>query len=157
SGEKDYRRSLDQMKLLNRSGAEAAVKYGVKGMTDITGFGLAGHAMKMAEASKVSFRITSRTVPLLPGAYDIFEKGSIPGATFRNQEFTGRDAHFTRDVPYTLKMLMHDAQTSGGLLMSVSPDLASSLMDELNASGSGTRAALIGEVLEKSPRKIYFE
>ncbi len=157
SGEKDYRRSLDQMKLLNRTGAETAAKYGVKGMTDITGFGLSGHALKMAEASKVSFRIASRSVPLLPGAYDIFEKGSIPGATFRNQEFTGRGVNFIRNVPYTLKMLMHDAQTSGGLLMSVSPDLANRLVEELGGPGSKSGAVIIGEVLEESPRRIYFE
>ncbi len=64
-------------------------------MTDITGFGLAGHALKMAEASKVSFRIQTGMIPLLPGAFAIFEKGSIPGATFRNQEFTGKSVHFT--------------------------------------------------------------
>ncbi|MFO7670377.1 MAG: selenide, water dikinase SelD, partial [Bacteroidales bacterium] len=78
SGEKEYRAALEQMKSLNREGALAAGKYGVKGMTDITGFGLAGHALKMAQASRVSFRIRARQIPLLPGAYRIFEKGSIP-------------------------------------------------------------------------------
>ncbi|MCK4748633.1 MAG: selenide, water dikinase SelD, partial [Bacteroidales bacterium] len=89
TSDKDYRKALVQMKKLNRSGAEIAVKFGIKGMTDITGFGLAGHALKMAEASKVSFRIHSDRIPLLAGAYQVFEKGSIPGATFRNLEFTG--------------------------------------------------------------------
>lgn len=153
----DYRTALDQMKSLNKEGAEAAQKYGVKGMTDVTGFGLAGHAMKMAEASKVSFRIQSDAVPLLPGAMDIFEKGSIPGASFRNQEFTGSGVSFTRKVSYTLKMLMHDAQTSGGLLMSVSPDLSEALVDELNKSATVSYATVIGEVLEESPRRLYFE
>jgi len=124
-------------------------------MTDITGFGLAGHAMKMAEASKVSFRISASRVPILPGAYDIFEKGSIPGAAFRNQEFTGSHVHFTRTVDYSRKMLMHDAQTSGGLLMCVPADLASDLLEELNREE--TQAARIGEVLEESPRRLYFE
>ncbi len=130
--EEDYRAALEQMKSLNKEGARAAIKYGVKGMTDITGFGLAGHALKMAEASRVSFRIRAGLIPLLQGAYAIFEKGSIPGAAFRNQEFTGSRIHFTRSVDYTLRMLAHDAQTSGGLLMSVSPDLAAALVEELN-------------------------
>ncbi len=155
--EVDYRRALDQMKALNKEGALAAKKYGVKGMTDVTGFGLAGHALKMAEASGVSFRIRTQSVPLLPGAYSIFEKGSIPGAAFRNQEFTGKSVHFTRAVDYTLKMLMHDAQTSGGLLMSVSPDLAGPLVEELNANPGNTIATEIGEVLVESPRRLYFE
>ncbi|MCP4311715.1 MAG: selenide, water dikinase SelD [Bacteroidetes bacterium] len=155
--EKEYRAALEQMKSLNKEGAAAAVKFGVKGMTDVTGFGLAGHALKMAEASRVSFRIHAGSIPLLPGAFNIFEKGSIPGATFRNQEFTGDRVHFTRNVVYTLRMLAHDAQTSGGLLMAVSPDLAGPLVEEHNNSGKGKQATIIGEVLEESPRRLYFE
>jgi len=145
------------MKHLNRYGAEVAVKYGVSGMTDITGFGLAGHAMKMAEASGVSFRIRSSQVPLLPGAYEVFEKGSIPGATFRNLEFTGQNAHCTRGVDYNMKMLFHDAQTSGGLLMSVNPDHAGALMEVLKRIDPEHPAVEIGEVLKQSPRRLYFE
>ncbi|MCK5136130.1 MAG: selenide, water dikinase SelD [Bacteroidales bacterium] len=153
----DYRRALDQMKMLNRTGAETAVKFGISAMTDITGFGLAGHALKMAEASHVSFRIRTESIPLLPGAYQVFEKGSIPGATFKNQEFTGDRAHFTRGVDYNLKMLVHDAQTSGGLFMSVHPDLADQLVRELKADDPQNRATIIGEVLSESPRRLYFE
>ncbi len=156
SGEKEYRAALAQMKSLNREGALAAGKYGVRGMTDITGFGLAGHALKMAQASRVSFRIRARRIPLLEGAYRIFEKGSIPGAAFRNQEFTGSAVHFTRSVDYTLRMLAHDAQTSGGLLMSVSPDLAGALVAELNQRSAVPMATEIGEVLEESPRRTLF-
>jgi selenide,water dikinase len=153
----EYRGALEQMKLLNAEGGAAAVKFGVRGMTDITGFGLAGHALKMAQASRVSFRIHTRSIPLLPGAFRIFEMGSIPGATFRNQEFTGSGAHFTRGVEYSLRMLVHDAQTSGGLLMSVAPDLADELVGELNGPGPESGAAIIGEVLKESPRRLYFE
>ncbi len=153
----DYRRALNQMKHLNNHGARLAVKYGVKSMTDITGFGLAGHAMKMAEASKVSFRIRSPQIPLLPGAYQVYEKGSIPGATFRNLEFTGHHAHSTRAVDYNMKMLAHDAQTSGGLLMAVNPDHAATLLEELNRIDPEISAVEIGEVLPESPRRIYFE
>ena len=126
-------------------------------MTDITGFGLAGHAMKMAEASKVSFRLRCAHIPLLPGAYQVFDKGSIPGATFRNLEFTGTQVHCTRGVDYNHKMLVHDAQTSGGLLMSVNPDHASLLLQDLNKHLPSGACAIVGEVLMKSPRTIYFE
>ncbi len=153
----DYRRALNQMKHLNNRGAELAVKYGVKCMTDITGFGLAGHALKMAEASKLSFRIRSQQIPLLPGAYQVYEKGSIPGATFRNLEFTGHHAHSTRGVDYNMKMLAHDAQTSGGLLMAVNPDHTAMLLEDLNRIDPEISAVEIGEVLPESPRRIYFE
>jgi selenide,water dikinase len=151
----DYRRGLKLMKTLNRDGAMIAVKFGVNGMTDLTGFGLAGHALKLAEASKVSLRILTGSIPLLPGAIRVYEKGSIPGAAFRNQEFTGDSVHFTRGVSYTMKMLVHDAQTSGGLLLSVPGDILPQLVDELH--GSGVEAAVVGEVLEQSPRRLYFE
>jgi selenide, water dikinase len=153
----DYRRALKQMKHLNRLGSALAVKYGVSCMTDITGFGLAGHALKMAEASGVSFRIMTSRVPLLPGAYQVFEKGSIPGAAFRNLEFTGHHAHCTRSVDYHLKMLVHDAQTSGGLLMAVNPDHADAMVRELNSTDPEITAAVIGEVLPESPRRLYLE
>lgn len=155
--QEQYRMGLEQMKLLNNHGAEIAAKFGVGGMTDVTGFGLAGHALKMAQASHVSIRFLTEKIPLLPGAYEVYEKGSIPGATFRNLEFTGDRIHFTRNVDYNLKMLAHDAQTSGGLLMSVNPDHADHLVRELNVKDPECGAALIGEVLSESPRTLYFE
>jgi len=155
--ESDYRYALKQMKHLNRHGAALAVKYGVSSMTDITGFGLAGHAMKMAEASKVSFRFRTMQIPILPGAYQVFEKGSIPGATFRNLEFTGEQAHYARTVDYNLKMLVHDAQTSGGLLMAINPDHAGPLLEELNRIDPELSAMEIGQVMPESPRRLYFE
>jgi selenide,water dikinase len=153
----EYRGALAQMKQLNRSAAELAVKYGVSGMTDITGFGLAGHALKLARASRVSLRIRAQSIPLLPGAHRIFELGSIPGATFRNREYTGEQLHFTRGVGYTLKMLLHDAQTSGGLFMSVNPDMVESFIKELTAREPDLSVSVIGEVLEESPRALYIE
>jgi selenide,water dikinase len=157
ASQEDYQRALDQMKQLNNHGAEMAVKYGISSMTDMTGFGLAGHALKMAQASRVSLRIHTRSIPLLPGAYSVFEKGSIPGATFRNQEFTGERVHFTRGVDYNLKMLVHDAQTSGGLLMSVNPDHTDRLVSDLKTCYPELSVAVIGEVLSESPRTLYFE
>lgn len=153
----DYNRALKHMKHLNKHGASLAVKYGVKSMTDITGFALAGHAMKMAEASGKSFRIRSSQIPLLPGAYDVYEKGSIPGATFRNLEYTDQHAHYTRGVDYNMKMLAHDAQTSGGLLMAVNPDHAVALLEDLNRIDPEVSAIVIGEVIPESPRRLYFE
>lgn len=157
TSEADYRRGLEQMKRLNRSGADVAVKYGISGMTDITGFGLAGHLLKMAQASHTSMRVQTGKLPLLPGAFRVYEKGSIPGAAFRNLEFTADRVHYTRSVDYNLKMLAHDAQTSGGLIMAVNPDHAQPLVEELNRKDPESGAVVIGEVLSESPRTLYFE
>ena len=157
AGKEDYQAGLEQMKRLNRHGAKVALKYGISCMTDVTGFGLAGHALKMAEASHASLRIQTSKIPLLAGAYQIFEKGSIPGATFRNQEFTGDRAHFTRNADYNLKMLVYDAQTSGGLLMTVNPDHTDQVVHDLNSADPESGAVIIGEVLNESPRTLYFE
>ena len=154
--EDDLQKVLNGMKVLNRDASVLAVKYRAKGMTDVTGFGLMGHALRMAEASKVSLRIISRQLPLLNGALSLFDAGSIPGAAFRNLEFTGTHVHYPRHTDYNLKMLAHDAQTSGGLLISLDPDLASGFIEECNRNSS-FKAVIIGEVLMESPKRIYFE
>jgi len=155
--EKAYRGALEQMKLLNRTGAEIASGFEVHSTTDITGFGLMGHAMKMAEASRVSLRIISQKLPLLDEAYHLFNAGCIPGAAFRNLEFTGDRINYARSVDYNLKMLAHDAQTSGGLLFSVAKKDAGKLLGALHNSGRHPDASIIGEVLERSPRPVYFD
>ena len=112
-----YRGALDSMKLLNKKGAIFMQQYDVRGATDITGFGLLGHAVNMARAGGVTFRIFADSLPLLPGAYALADKGCLPGACFRNQEFAQEECRFAKNIPYTLKMIMFDAQTSGGLFM----------------------------------------
>ena len=153
----NLQKALDLMKVLNREASELAVKYNVNAMTDITGFGLLGHALKMAEASQVSFRINTEKLPLLEDAYAIFDSGCIPGATFRNLEFTGDQVHYAQSSNYNLKMLAHDAQTSGGMLLSVNPDLANDFMEAFNGLNGSFKASVIGEVLMESPRRIYLE
>ena len=153
----NLQKALDLMKVLNREASELAVKYNVHAMTDITGFGLLGHALKMAEASQVSFRINTEKLPLLEDAYAIFDSGCIPGATFRNLEFTGDQVHYAQSSNYNLKMLAHDAQTSGGMLLSVNPDLANDFMEAFNGLNGSFKASVIGEVLMESPRRIYLE
>jgi selenide,water dikinase len=145
----DYGASLDSMQQLNKAGAEVMQRFNVRCATDVTGFGLLGHALKMAEGSGTGIIIDSTAVPLLNGAYDLAESGCIPGACFRNQEFVEPQVSFAKSVDYYRKMLMLDAQTSGGLLMCI-PENASvkTVLDELN-SGGFPSAALIGQVVER--------
>ena len=144
------------MKLLNKEGAEVMKKYNVRGATDITGFGLAGHALKMAKASKVSIKINMKKVPLIGDVYNLVDNGCIPGAAFRNLEFVEDHLIQVPGLDYNLKMIAFDAQTSGGLLMSVSPDNAEAILTDLHESGL-TSAAIIGEVNELQEKHLVLE
>jgi selenide,water dikinase len=142
------------MKLLNKGGAEVMKRHGLKGATDITGFGLAGHALKMAKASKVSIQIHMNKVPLIGEVYRLVDDGCIPGASFRNLEYAENDSHFDEGLDYNLKMIAFDAQTSGGLLMSVPVSKVDSVLIQLHSAGLNT-SAVIGEVTEKADKDLY--
>jgi selenide, water dikinase len=147
AAEEHYRAALEGMMFLNDHGAEVMQRYGVRGATDITGFGLLGHAAKLALAGKVSLEIESSSVPLLDGAYALADLGCIPGAAFRNQSFAETYCGFAASLDYNRRMLMLDAQTSGGLLMAVPQDVAGDALAELRAEGH-PHAAIIGVVSE---------
>lgn len=112
-----YREALEQMKLLNQIGAQVMRKYGVTGATDITGFGLLGHAVSMADASGITFRLSA-----LAGAMELIGEGCIPGAAFRNLDYVRERVEFGCGADS--RMLALDAQMSGGLLMAVDADRA---------------------------------
>jgi selenide, water dikinase len=145
--ENDITDAKNLMKLLNKTGAEVMKKYKLKGATDITGFGLAGHALKMAVASKVSVKINMGKVPLIGNVYHLIDDGCIPGASFRNLDYADEHLLAAPDLDYNLKMIAFDAQTSGGLLMSVAPETADAVLTDLHSAGL-TSSAIIGEVTE---------
>ncbi len=148
--ENAYREALKWMKTLNADGCRAMQKYSVTGATDITGFGLLGHAYKMAKASKVNLNINSKMVPYISDAYWLVDEGCIPGAAFRNLEYIEKHVAF-QSVDYNVKMIMTDAQTSGGLLMGVKPEVAEDVVNELKNKGLN-QTAIIGEVTEGEGR-----
>jgi len=152
--EKDIPEALGFMKLLNRSGAEVMKNFNICGATDITGFGLAGHALKMAKASGVSIRLNMKKVPLIGSAYSLLEEGCIPGAAFRNLDYADKDTDCDANLDYNLKMAAFDAQTSGGLLMSVAPGSADMVLSGLHSCGL-EHSAIIGEVIERGKKFIY--
>jgi len=144
------------MKQLNSSGAEVMKKYNIKGATDVTGFGLAGHALKMAKASNISIILILKNVPLIGNTYMLIDEGCIPGAAFRNLDFAESYSHFATDLDYNLKMAAFDAQTSGGLLMSVPKLSADSVIAELHAAGLSA-SSIIGEVKDQSDKFLYLD
>lgn len=149
----DYRTVLDSMKQLNQIGSLIMQEYSVKCATDITGFGLLGHALKLALGSNVTVRIESQKVPLFRGAYDLIELGCIPGACFRNLEYVETLTDFQDSLEYNLKMLLLDAQTSGGLLVCAPLAKAEQMVSDFQCSGF-IHSAIIGEVLVNTGKSI---
>jgi selenide,water dikinase len=135
------------MTTLNRGGAEAMVKLGVSAATDVTGFGLLGHLHSMLRASGVGAVVYATSVPLLPGALDLAAQGFVPAGTNRNlQDLTGH-VRWAAEVDARTRTVLADAQTSGGLLISVPAAKADALIAALRAAGTPI-AARIGEVVE---------
>ncbi len=141
-----YQVVLDSMKQLNAGGAAVMQKYGVRCATDVTGFGLTGHALKMAVGSGVTIRLHADTIPVFEGTAELLEMGCIPGACFRNLEYAENDLSVDEAVGYEQKMLVMDAQTSGGLLMCCDPANVTKMLAELAEAGY-LRSAVIGEVV----------
>jgi selenide,water dikinase len=110
-----FPQAIDSMTRLNRAAAEAALAAGVTAATDVTGFGLLGHAYKMARASGVTIRIDAASVPYLDGARDALRDGYVSGGTRRNLSWV--QPHLDAGVSEDELLLLADAQTSGGLLV----------------------------------------
>jgi len=142
------------MKLLNKTGAEVMKRYNIRGATDITGFGLAGHTLKMAKASKVSLIINMKEVPLIGNSYQLIDDGCIPGASFRNLDYAEKDIDFASDLDYNLKMIAFDAQTSGGLLFSAPSDKVNKILEDLRSAGLSD-SKVIGYATEPKEKCIY--
>jgi selenide, water dikinase len=138
--------AVQSMTRLNDTASAAALTAKVSAATDVTGFGLLGHLHRMLTASKVAAVIDADAVPLLPGAAELAAAGFVSGGTRANTERMGAFVQIdTEHVPDELAILLHDAQTSGGLLMCVAPDATSSLLADLH--GQGLPAAAIGQVV----------
>jgi len=136
---------------LNDTAASLMLRYRVHACTDVTGFGLAGHAAEMVAASSgVKIVFDSTALPLLPGTARLAEAGFTTGGARRNREFLGGRLSLGRDAePATLEALL-DPQTSGGLLMALGPDDAHQLVEALH--DRGIRPAIVGEVQAAGPR-----
>ncbi|HTO96870.1 MAG TPA: selenide, water dikinase SelD, partial [Myxococcales bacterium] len=140
------RAAVASMATLNRAAAEAMLHVGVHAATDVTGFGLLGHLREILLASALAVRVRASAVPLLPEALSLGAGGHIPGGTRRNMHDLGEATTWADDVPAALRVLLCDAQTSGGLLIAVAPERAQALVEALRARHTPA-AAVIGEVL----------
>ena len=140
------------MAQLNREAAVACQKIGVNACTDITGFGLMGHAFEMASASHVSFKLYWDNIPIIPEAFYAAKNNFVPGGTKSNQLYLGAYAELGHRIGKVEQSILFDPQTSGGLLISLNEKKSKQLLDELVTSG--VNSAIIGEVIAGGPGKI---
>ncbi len=142
-----YHRLVTNMASLNRAASEAMMTVGVHAATDITGFGLLGHALEMAEASQVTLVIRASQVPILPGTMEFLKLGMAPEGDMANWNFCEKKVRISPGVDPLYLSVLYDAQTSGGLLIAVPPEKSEKLYQELLAR-EVVEASLIGEVRE---------
>lgn len=153
AGDKATAKIVKSMTTLNRTASELMQKVGVHACTDITGFGLLGHAAEMIECTEVGMVIDSASVPFFPEAKELAEMGMIPGGLHRNRDFRKDMVDIRKKVPQYLQDILFDPQTSGGLLIAVPEKKASRLLERLHKKGV-TEAVVIGEVAAEPKGRI---
>jgi selenide,water dikinase len=128
-------RAVAVMSTLNKSAAASAVSVGVHACTDVTGFGLLGHLHEMTAGSGVGAEINFHRVPVLREVMDLAAEGIVPGGTRRNLAYAETFVSFDAQIDAVHRLLLADAQTSGGLLLAVAPDRVAALLRALHAHG----------------------
>jgi len=148
-------RCIAVLTTLNRRAAEIMAGFDVHGATDITGFGLAGHALEMARGSRVGLEIDLAAVPLLDEALASYRGGVTTGMNGPNREMAGPYVRLPEGIAPEASEIVFDPQTSGGLLAAVAGDQAEDLLERLHAGGVAD-ARIVGRVLEGGPAAIVF-
>lgn len=144
---------VSSMAALNNKASQIMLTYKMHSCTDITGFGLIGHAMQMAKNSNVGLAFYPESLPLLPGVVELAKDEIVPGGLNRNRQFYAGSVTFDNSVPEYIRTILYDPQTSGGLLMSIPGEKAYQLVEKLHSAGVSD-AAVVGEVLSEPEGKI---
>jgi selenide,water dikinase len=137
--------AISIMSTLNKTSSEIMMDVGVHACTDVTGFGLMGHLMSMMKASNTTANIVFADVPVIEGTWNLLDQGIVPGGTMRNKSSVDSSINWFDGITEQAQLLLCDAQTSGGLLISVSQDKSDLLLDKLHKSGI-LDATVIGKV-----------
>lgn len=141
------------MAALNRKASELMQEVGVHACTDITGFGLLGHAVQLAERSQVSLELRLDSIPYFPEVVTLAQQGLCPGGLFRNKDYYLKKTSFADHVPEHMQDILFDAQTSGGLLICLEASRAQALLARLHEAGI-TEASVVGSVTSKTPGTV---
>lgn len=151
--EEEAKEAFDSMKRLNRDASLAMVEARASAATDVTGFGLLGHAFEMADSAKVSFAISAKDVRFFPGATKLVrDKKNRPRAIGSTKDFLRGCVEVSPDVPEEVELLLYDPQTSGGLLVAMAKDRAKAFIDKLSLTG--VEAVIIGAVEERNEKWV---
>lgn len=151
-----YDEAVMVMTTLNKYAKEAIDRTGgVNSLTDVTGFGLLGHALEMAEGSSVTITIDHKSIPIVSMALEYANMGLIPAGTYDNRNYIGDKAYINENVPEAIEDILFDPQTSGGLLISISGEKVELLLEELK--DTPTKFAVVGKVQEKQEYFIIVE
>jgi selenide,water dikinase len=134
----DVSEAVGWMKVLNKLAGELALEFEVRGGTDVTGFSLLGHGVELAQASGVGLRFEFEKIPFIRGARRYAQEFIFPGGTSDNRLYFSKHVRFAEGIDEASQMLLFDAQTSGGLLLSVAPDRLDAML---------ARAAQVGQML----------
>jgi selenide,water dikinase len=148
AAEEHVNEAIRSMLTLNRRACKEMLRFDVHGCTDVTGFGLIGHAREMALASSVTLEIEADRVQFLPGALDYARAGAVPGGLNNNREFASCVVEAVRELPREREDLLYDPQTSGGLLITLPP------ADAVRLEGVYPEAYQIGRVVACGPKAI---
>ena len=148
--------AVNTMTHLNKGAAEAMNAIGVHACTDITGYGLLGHLLEMCMASKVSVTLEFNKISLIQGVYELTQKGFVPDGSKRNLDYVSSHVNFSKNISKEQQYLLADAQTSGGLLISVAKEKAEDLQNTLNENGCLT-SSIIGNVYNPTEIPIYVD
>ena len=146
--------AITVMKSLNKKGKEVMEAFPVNACTDITGFGLLGHCIEMAEASDISFEIKYRDIAYISDATEYAKMGLIPAGSYNNKDYY-KDKTDVGEVPEYIIDLLYDPQTSGGLLYSVAKEYLPEILEAFEKANMDTKVSIIGEVKEKGEKFIY--
>ncbi|OFV99660.1 MAG: selenide, water dikinase SelD [Acidobacteria bacterium RIFCSPLOWO2_02_FULL_61_28] len=158
ASEESIAAAVDSMRTLNRRACEIMVAFSgehpgaVHSVTDVTGFGLIGHAREMALGSRVTIEIDSKKVEPLPGALEAIRNAQVPGGLNNNREFASCSVSLAANIAPEIETLLYDPQTSGGLLISLLAAHAPALESALRAAG--VPASIIGRVLDRGEHPI---
>jgi selenide, water dikinase len=145
------------MSQLNKTAAELMIQFDANSATDVTGFGLLGHASEMAKGSGLSFILSADSIPYLPETLEKTKQGGfIPGGSWDNKSYLQDSISFSDSINEHLQMIFFDVQTSGGLIISISADKSEELLLALHENGVEA-SAIIGEVVKKNEKVIRVE
>jgi len=146
-------KSIQCMTALNKTASEAMLEFNVSACTDVTGFGLLGHACEMIEGTDVGLKMNADSIPCIAEAAEYAKMGLLPGGLHRNHDFREHMVQINDSVPQHLQDILYDPQTSGGLLIAVASADANGLLKKLHEAGVSD-ASIIGDVIAEPKGKI---